>query len=388
MPCYGWNGHSRRLRNVSRPRADRSIGLFAVPASGGDIATGSESGQSSTAADTDGLIDRWSDLEWRRSVLDWAETAIAEHFRTAAYTARQVQARPWGTVFRLSSGGRTFWLKAYDDSGAIEAAAMQWLHGRFPSAIPAIVAISDRLSCLLLADAGRPLGEAWSPVPLWAWQAVLLQYGALQRGVEGNAEELVAYGIPFYPPADVPAMLQSMLEDTELLLVGDPRGLSVDEHRLLASSVERFTRAAAELDSAGVPLTVQHDDLSEANVCGDVQTVRFIDWADLHVGHPFASLIFPMRYVEEHHGVGRDDPEYLQVVRPYFGHWAESFDLGTLLRLSQLAAIVGIVTKAESWSRALSGLTRSGMNDYYASPEARWLRKLLTTDVASRARSG
>jgi hypothetical protein len=69
--------------------------------------------------------------------------------------------------------------------------------------------------------------------------------------------------------------------------------------------------------------------------------------------------------------------------RRYLRAWTPEWDLATLDRLAILAGRVGIVAKAMSWKRALDGLRRSGLNDYYAAPEARWLRKLLAIDARS-----
>ncbi|MFG2348678.1 phosphotransferase [Streptomyces phaeochromogenes] len=332
-----------------------------------------------TASDLDGAADRWMNMELFEAARDWIAQRLTAHDGRAVDSVRHAQVRPWGLVLRVDAAGETFWFKANAEGGAHEGALMRWLDAQIPGKVPATVAVDLERRWWLAADAGETLaGRAGSsPVPLPAWRQVLREYADLQRQLESSVSRMPSVGIPRHPPAKAPQQFAELLEDPGRLLVGDKRGLSRDEYRELRRLVPAFTRWCEELDSAGIPLTIQHDDLSDANVCHNRNGLTIIDWADAHVGHPFGSLIFPLRTFREQHGLPVGHPKVIDLADTYLEAWSDLSDRESLRHLKDLAVRVGVVSKALSWTRALLGLDRTALNAYYASPEARWLRKLL-----------
>ncbi|MFD7244534.1 aminoglycoside phosphotransferase family protein [Streptomyces massasporeus] len=331
------------------------------------------------ASDLDGAGDRWLKPEILDEARDWLERRLCAGGRTVDSVTR-AQVRPWGLVLRIDASGETFWFKANAEGGAHEPALMQWLHDQVPGQVPATVAVDSAHRWWLAADAGRTLADhdGGAPVPLAAWKEVLTGYAALQRRLENTVREAPPGSLTLFGPAEAPQAFAALLDDSRRLLVGDERGLTREEHAALVAALPAFTRWCEELAAAGIPLTVQHDDLSDANVCHGANGYTVIDWADAHLAHPFGSLLFPLRSFRDQHALPLGHPDVEALADAYLACWADRLDLPALRRLMDLALRVAVVGKALSWSRALHGLDRTTLNAYYASPESRWLRKLLT----------
>lgn len=330
-----------------------------------------------TAADLDGSADRWLDPAVTAEITGWAAEQVERHRDTPVREAELVQVRPWGAVYRLTAGGEAHWCKANAEGGAHEPGLMRWLHGLVGDRVPATIASNDARGWWLAVDAGTSLAaRAPRAIPLAIWQEVLAEYSALQRRVETDVAGAMAAGLPVQGPSEAPEQFAELLDDERLLLVGDPRGLSVGEHAALCALQPEYEAWCSELASANIPITVQHDDLSEANVCHR-DGFAFIDWADAYVGHPFGSTIFPERVFRKQHRLPADHPDVAALRHGYLEAWIDVHDLATLSHLHDLAVRVATAAKARSWTRALHGVPRDRLNSYYASPEARWLRKLL-----------
>lgn len=172
-----------------------------------------------------------------------------------------IRERPWSTVWR--DGAR--WVKRCPPH---EVALTAALAERWPGRVPEVLEAGG--DTLVLADAGEQSVD---------WRELMPLYAELQQGESAHVDEHLAAGVPD--------------QRVETLL---PR---FDEFPEFASFRGRFVDALGQLT---LPPTVQHDDLSSSNVFGR----RIIDWGDAVIGHPFASLLVPMRVHEEEADVIRD----------------------------------------------------------------------------------
>src|SRR5439155_8317073 len=109
---------------------------------------------------------------------------------------------------------------------------------------------------LLLADAGRALGEAGNRPDTWL--DALPRYAELQRGEAAHAADHLAHGVPDLRLASLPARYADFL--------GHELPVAAEEIDRLRTFAPRLAELCAELAAHGVPETVQHDDLHMANV--------------------------------------------------------------------------------------------------------------------------
>jgi hypothetical protein len=202
---------------------------------------------------------------------------------------------------------------------------------------------------LLLADAGTPIRVFGNPPE--AWLAVLPLYAELQRGEAAHTREHLRHGVPDLRLAALPGRYDD--------LIGRDLPLDADELDRLAGFVPRFAELCDELAAAGIPETVQHDDLHHANVYVRGEQMRVLDWGDASISHPFASLFVTFRFLEEITQLSPEDTWFPRLRDAYLEPWGEGLT-GTF----DLAMRVGGVAHAAAWARQRDHLPEAARPDF------------------------
>lgn len=113
-----------------------------------------------------------------------------------------------------------------------------------------------------------------------------------------------------------------------------------------------------ELAAAGGQLSLDHNDLHPWNVltstADGTRTVRFYDWGDSVVAHPFASMLVPLGYMRQHLDVSLESPRVLRLRNAYLAAFSDLGPHSERVRTLQLACRVGKIARALTWDRALS----------------------------------
>jgi Ser/Thr protein kinase RdoA (MazF antagonist) len=132
------------------------------------------------------------------------------------------------------------------------------------------------------------------------------------------------------------------------------------------------------LTAAGVPDSVQHDDLHSGNVCwgGSVSRTRVIDRGDASWGLPIGTMLRTLSSVAWHAKCDLDDERVRRVRDAYLEPFTLFADRPALLRAVDLACRTGCVTRAPSYRRAFVGEPAmfQARRDL---PVRGWLRELL-----------
>jgi aminoglycoside phosphotransferase (APT) family kinase protein len=155
-------------------------------------------------------------------------------------------------------------------------------------------------------------------------------------------------------------------------LVGRELPLEPEELRRLRGFVPRFARLCAELDSHGVPETIQHDDLHHGNVYGR----RVLDWGDSSVAQPFFSLVVTFRFLEEINGLPRGGAWHERLRDAYLEPWGPGHE-----DTCELAIRVGAFAHAVAWQRQRDALPEEARPDF-----DRWFAVVLRRALAVDAR--
>jgi hypothetical protein len=246
----------------------------------------------------------------------------------------QPHVRPWATVMRVPTDAGTFWFKASMPALAHEAAVIDVLADHSPDLVPEVVAADAGRGWMLQRDAGARLRDL-DQLPL-LWERILPAYAQLQLDVAGAAGELVARGAFDRRVAGLAAQLDELLASTK-------HGLAADGAARLRSQLPQIEAACAHLASLGVPETIQHDDLHDAQVFVRDGHCRILDWGDACVSHPFGTLTIALAFFDER-GWDRD-----RLRDAYLEPFTSFRPLAELRTAARAAIVVGAVTRALKW---------------------------------------
>jgi hypothetical protein len=271
------------------------------------------------------------------SVVD--RLAVEEWIRAHAEPVDAIETvheRPGATVLRVPLAAGTAWFKACAPVQAFEPRLTAELFARWPDRIVEVLGYDEERGWLLLADAGRPVGEFGNPPE--AWLAALPLYAELQHGEAAHTRDHLAHGVPDLRLASLPARYD------ELLQLDLP--LAREEVRQLRDFAPSFAELCNELAACDVPETIQHDDLHHANLFAHGSRVRVLDWGDASISHPFPSLVVTFRFLEERTQLAPGDPWFERLRDAYLEPWGR--DLGDAFTL---AVRVGTFARAIAYVR-------------------------------------
>ena len=230
------------------------------------------------------------------------------------------QVEPWAAVFRTQVDDGAAWFKVCAPHLAFEVPLTASLSARW-STVTEVLAHDAERRWLLMADAGVSLGALGNPPQRWI--EILPAYAEVQIGEMALAGEHLARGVPDLRLSRLPLLYEELLTAT----------LPLDEAETadLASIAPRIRGWCEELESAGIPDTVQHDDLHMNNVYAKGNVLRVLDWGDASISHPFFSLFETFRFLVEVNRLSPGDPWFGRLRDAYLEPWGpghrSTFDL-------------------------------------------------------------
>ncbi|MGY1804109.1 phosphotransferase [Blastococcus sp. SYSU D00922] len=297
----------------------------------------------------------WRDAAWRAAALEWAAGQLAGAGLALAGEAEQPHVRAWSTAFRLPvRGGGAVWLKAVGPGSAQEPVLAEALGRWAPDQVLVPLAVDPARRLLLLPDGGRTLRQ--SGPDLAGWAAMLQAYADLQLRLVPHADAMLAAGVPDCRPERLPGLVDDLLADDEAQLSGRPGGLPTDERAAVQASLGRFADDCDALDDGGIPATLQHDDLHDANVFVTGGGYRFFDWGDASVAHPFLSLLVSLRMAGRALGLPDGDPALRRLRDAYLEPWSAYGSPRELREQCGAGLRVTPLARALTWRRILRGV--------------------------------
>ena len=280
---------------------------------------------------------RWRDPAWRGEVDAWLAGLLAEQGARLTGEVEQPHLRSWATVLRLPTDQGTWWFKANDESMCHEARLVSLLADRVPHAVPPLVAVEESRGWMVMADAGETLRTVVTRErSLHRWRDVLGLYAELQLTLEDEVDVLLAAGVPDRRLAGLPEQYAALVE-------------TVPVDRRFRAAVPQVVELCEELAAYGLPETVNHDDLHDAQVFVRDGRHLLMDWGDACVSHPFFTLSVTLEGVV---AWGLDDVEHSEDLQPYrdayLAPYAERHgrDLEELTRATDLALRLGWACRA------------------------------------------
>lgn len=277
---------------------------------------------------------QWVDREWRASALAWAHEELVRVGFRAAGEPDQFHVRPWSTVFRIPTTDGDVYLKAVPTRLAHEIRLTEWLASRVPDRVLPVLASDAQRGLMLLPDGGKRLREAGTDRR--GWERLVGEYAELQIAVAPHSSELLALGVP----------------DRRLARLPDAFGRVFPAEPEL---VARYAALCAELAAAGLPETIQMDDLHDGNVFVDGDRLRVFDWGDASVAHPFACLGMILSTVASSWRVAPDDPAVGHVRDAYLERFHDFASPAALRGAAAIAERVVPTVRILAWELAHEG---------------------------------
>jgi hypothetical protein len=297
---------------------------------------------------------------WFGGASRWMEAQLRAAGRAPLGPVEQV--KTWGIscVLRAPTREGDVYLKAPSRHFAREAPVTALLAAWYPDRLPGVVAIEARHGWLLLEDVGAPLFRETGQA---LWEQALDLYAELQRGCTARADALLRAGAADRSLGVLREQIGPLAEAPEVIADAAPE--LVDR---LVRAAPRLRALCDELALQGVPATLVHGDLHGGNVGVRDGRVRFFDWTDACVSHPFIDLVTLLPTPE------RDADAHARLRDRYLAGFEDVAPAERLRRAFELAWCLGTVHQVVSYV----GIARSlepGARTEFGGALASWLRK-------------
>jgi aminoglycoside/choline kinase family phosphotransferase len=287
----------------------------------------------------------WASERWRARAVAWLDERLAATGTVRTGEVTQPRVRPWGTVLTAPTDEGQVWLKAPAPPSAYEVPLYLVLARVVADQVPRPIAVDVERGLLLLADGGSAVGAGREAA---AAITVLPRYAELQRALAPHARALLAAGVPDMRPAVMPGRFDEAVAAVSRYV--ERHGGEDDRETLRRVSALRatFSGWCERLAASPVPASLDHNDLHPGNVLTDDEgRVRFHDWGDGVVAHPFASMLVAL---------GRlGAPSVFRRVRDsYLATFTDLAPRAALVAELELACRLAKVARALTWERALA----------------------------------
>jgi hypothetical protein len=273
-------------------------------------------------------------------------------------------------VFRIPTDAGASWCKAAGLGPRHEAALLERFAAWGTSHVLRPLAVDAARGWMLLPDGGPRLRdlapEERGDHDLEAWIRLLPMYAELQRAVEGRVEELVAAGVPDERPDRLATVLDGLVGADEVwsrLDADEIEGGAV-ARRALRDSRADIAALTVDLASSGIPPSIEHGDLHDGNIFVGPDGVRFYDWGDATVAHPFGTLTTTLRSIAYHTGRTEDAAELDRLRDAYTEAWTDVLPRSALAEVAGLATDLAHIGKSSAWARAMDGVDPAAMGEY------------------------
>jgi hypothetical protein len=291
----------------------------------------------------------WHDEVFLEEIHAWIRSAVV-----VTGPIEQPHVEAWSTVLRAPTLDGWVWCKASAEGSSYEVRLTALLAGLRPHDVPEIIAVDGERGWMLMRDGGVRLRERGDE--LEAWRTVLPAYAELQLATAPHVERLVGIGVPDERLEGLPIRLRALLDDDQYLMLGEPDGLTIAERERLVAMLPEIGSICRELAGAGLPATIQHDDLHGGAVLVRDDRYRVFDWGDACVSHPFHSLTVLLRATAWKLGLEPGGAELIGMRDAYLEAFEGFGSRDELVLVAGIAYRTGTLARALAWQRYLSGL--------------------------------
>jgi hypothetical protein len=286
----------------------------------------------------------WEQPGWFDRVNAWVQGELRRLGLPQRGDLELVRTRPWAAVARASTDSGDVWFKQPAPSLAFEPGATIAVSSRDPGFTPRVLASEG--TWMLIADAGVQLREHYrrgGKAPMW--DQLLPRYAELQIALAGAVDEFLALGVPDRRPAAVAEAYPA----TVARVIGKDVS-RLERCRRLAVDVQAL---ADELADA-LPITLIHEEATEANIFVRAGRARLLDWAEASISHPFAGAVNTLRDIAYRRRLRANGRELLRLRSAYLEPWTRFAPMTQLTAQFSRGYLLGVLCRVMSWDRFLA----------------------------------
>ncbi len=310
---------------------------------------------------------------WLPEAVTWLDAELAGRGARRTADLAVVRARPWGTVLHAETTLGPVWFKACAPATAFEVPLYVLVHRVAPAYVLEPVAVDVDRSWVVLPEGGPMLAdEPDRDRVIGRLVEVLPRYAELQIALAPHVDELLTLGLTDMTPAVLPERFEQALDVVSAYV---SRKGSEADRTTYARLVELRPNVAEWSERlAGMPggASLDHNDLHAWNVFyaerdGAVD-VRFYDWGDAVVAHPFASMMIGLAWVRDMWQVDGDDPRLRRARDAYLEPFAFLGPHRALVETMELACRLGEIARSLVWARALGEYGEQAPDSFQSAP--------------------
>ncbi|MGB1286455.1 MAG: aminoglycoside phosphotransferase family protein [Aggregatilineales bacterium] len=273
------------------------------------------------------------------------DTWIQSHLDSPVHAIEKVQDGAVGAVWRVLTETNSYYFKTCAEGFRHEVPLMHYLAEHFPADIPVVLGADIERGWLLIADAGTPLRTQIRETENFALlEGMMRQYARFQQATIPHLEPLLEY-VPDRRADKLAALYKDLISDEKLLLVGQENGVTVEELMLLqALDIDALCQKLAD---SPLPNTLHHDDFHDNNAAIKDDNIRFFDFGEACIAHPFFSLMVILRVAKYLHKL--DDAMLNQLRDAYLSEWTDYAPLDALREEAAGALRLAALCRALTW---------------------------------------
>lgn len=294
---------------------------------------------------------------------DWIKAKITEAGATLTGEIEDFHVTSTAAVLRANTDRGWLYFKGTIPVFKHEAAVTATLAAWFPDYLPQVVAVDAERGWLLMEDAGislRELAKQTGQPPVL--DTMLRNFATLQQQAAPRVEELLAAGLPDWRLDKLPGLFQSLLADTDYLMIGHKDGMTAEHYARLCAFAPEVEALCQQLATYNLPQTLHHDDFHTGNTTLKDGHYRFIDWGESYLCHPLCSLLIVLRYAKFVNKV--DEAALAHIQQTYLECWTDYEPMPRLEAAFRLAAHLTGLTRALSWYIITKGVAPHEQAEY------------------------
>jgi len=324
---------------------------------------------------------QWVSDEWHTDVRHWIDSQLARVGLQVTGPIEQPHTRPYATAIRIPTQNRPVWFKATTQGLGYEVQLTRFLSDLLPQHTPSLIASDDERCWMLMEDMGETLRSRISTVADLYWMDKALElYADLQKMAAVRIDDLSATGIPDRRPTPLRSQWDELIRDTDRLFIDqyDYDCISGAHYHRALEMWPEISRLLEELESVGLPDTVVHEDLHDANIFIKGNSIILSDWGEACISNPLCTLTVFLRSMAYQRGLNIDAPEIVAVRDRYLEHWEEFASRAQLVEAAKIAVRIGMLHRSLTWRNTIISAPEESVSDY-ADRASGWLDGFIET---------